>query len=112
MPVMLSAANRLRNQVLEVPGTVLLVNAGFPDRVIRFEKLPQCLVDFKATQRNDENKHITINLNMGPASEAWRDAMDVVRRTARRDRPVPDPLAVAENSKEEWSVGIEDVPVI
>lgn len=113
MPALLSAANRLRNKVLEIPGTVLIVNPGYVDKVIRFRNLPEILVEFKKNSRNNETeKHITIDLGTGPASEAWRNAMDVVRRTARRDVPIPDPIEVATDSHEDWSVVEEDVPVI
>ena len=112
MPITLSAANRLRNKVLSIPGTVLIMNPGYVDRVIRFEKLPDVLAEYKKVSRNPENAHITIDLGNGPSSEAWRDALDVVRRTARRDRPVPDPIAVAENVHEDWAIAEEDVPVI
>ncbi len=104
----LSAANKLRNQVLDIDGTVLLCTAGRVDAVLRFQVVPDCLVPF----RRDGQKHVFINLDNGPAREAWETARREVFLKARRDRPIPEPIPVAENSNEEWSLSPEDVPLV
>lgn len=107
----LSAANKLRSKVLTLPGIVVLTSAGHPDKVIRFQVMPEVLV--KLEKDKDEGRgYLCVNLDRGPDQEAWRDAMDVTRRTARRDVPIPDPLAVSEDCHSDWSVGEEDVPTI
>lgn len=109
----LSAANRLRIEVLAVPGTVLLSQAGIPDKVIRYQKVPDPIEKLKADNSIYQTRsHYTVNLDRGPDQEAWRDAQREVFLQARRDKPVPEPVSVAENSHEEWSVGNEDVPMV
>ena len=110
MPIVhqLSAANKLRNQVLSVPGTVLLAQAGRPDKIIRFETIPDYLTEFKRGGQD----YIFINMDRGPDQEAWNTAMRDAFSTARRDRPIPPPVDVSKDSHEEWSVSPDDVPVI
>ena len=110
MPIIapLSAANKLRNQVLSVPGTVLIGQAGHPDKVIRLEHVPEYLNEFK--KRGAE--HLFINMDRGPDQEAWNTAMREVFSTARRDRPVPNPIPVSQDSHAEWAVSVDDVPLI
>jgi len=110
MPIVaqISAANKLRNQVLAVPGTILIGQAGHPDKIIRFEHVPDYLNEFKKKNAS----YIFINMDKGPDQEAWSNAMRETFSTARRDRPVPNPIPVAPDSHEEWSVSLEDVPLI
>ena len=110
MPIVhpLSAANKLRNQVLSVPGTVLISQAGRPDKIIRFETVPDYLTEFKRRGQD----YIFINMDRGPDQEAWNTAMRDAFSTARRDRPIPAPVEVSKDSHEEWSVSADDVPVI
>lgn len=104
----MSAANRLRKEVLSVPGTVLLSQAGNPDQVIRFQHIPDCL---KAFKKKDDD-YIFLNLDFGPPQEAWATAQRDIYQTARRDRPIPNPVPVAIECKDEWSMGPEDVPLV
>ena len=109
---LLSADNRLRAKVCAVEGTVLLVGAGFVDRVIRFTQLPKCLEPFK-TQDNDVKVYpVVLNLDRGPGQEAWAEAKRDAQNRARRDKPIPEPLEVSADTKEGWAVDVEDVPVI
>ena len=104
----ITAAERLRRQVLDIEGTVLFCYAGYPDKVIRFQYTPECLREFKVS----DGKHIFLDMGKGPCEEAWKVAQREVFLKARRDRPIPEPMPVAENSKDEWSLAPEDVPVV
>lgn len=109
---LLSADNRLRQSVCAVEGTVLLVGAGFVDRVIRFTHTPECLKTFM-TKDNDVSVYpVVLNLDRGPGQEAWKQAMRDAESRARRDKPIPQPLEVSEKTSEGWSVGNEDIPII
>lgn len=131
----LSADNKLRARVAAVPGTVILVGAGHPDRAIRFETLPKVLKPFltpeyKTREVRKVNEYeveevteetyatgrkvfpAVINLDRGPQAEAWVQASREVFLTARRDKPTPEPLAVAEKPSEGWSLEEADVPLI
>lgn len=118
-----SAANRLRDRVGSIPGTVLFVQAGYPDKILRFQVLPESLKKLELDKVNAGKKPgefekevkswpVEVNLDWGPAQEAWKQAQREFLLTARRDRPVPEPLPVAEDSHQEWSVDEEDVPVV
>lgn len=96
MPVYVSAASRLRDEVLSVPSTMLLQQGGFVDRVIRVLPLPGR----------------KFNLDIGPDIEAWNEIQRLMFLHSRRDKPVPLPLAVSENTREEFSVRSEDVPTV
>lgn len=109
---LLSADNRLRQRVCAGEGTVLLVGAGFVDRVIRFTKLPACLKPFMTKDNDVEVYPVVINLDRGPGQEAWREALRDAESRARRDKPIPQPLEVSADPKEGWAVDNEDVPVI
>lgn len=109
---LLSADNRLRQKVCAVEGTVLLVGAGFVDRVIRFTRLPQCLKPFMTKDNDVDVYPVVLNLDRGPAQEAWREALRDAENRARRDKPIPQPLEVSEKTSEGWSVDNEDVPII
>lgn len=116
----LNAASRLRDQVLSVPNTVLLVAAGRVDRVIRFNRRPNMLSKYRFDKARESSQSLTdidtpytvLNMDKGPDAETWRNIEREVNQTSRRDRPVPDPLSVAEDCHEEWSVAPEDVPLI
>lgn len=108
----LSADSRLRSRVAAVPGTVILVGAGNVDRVIRFTKLPACLVPFKTKKEGGDIFPVVLNLDRGPAQEAWNAAQREAFLGARRDRPMPEPLPVAAKNSDGWSVDADDVPVI
>lgn len=109
---MLSADNRLRQKVCAVNGTVLLVGAGFVDRVIRFTELPKCLEPFKSVDNDERVFPVVLNLDRGPSQEAWAEALRDAQNRARRDKPIPQPLEVSADTKEGWAVDNEDVPVI
>jgi hypothetical protein len=108
----LSADNRLRQQVCAVDGTVLLVGAGFVDRVIRFTQTPDCLKPFMTKDNDVSVFPVVLNLDRGPGQEAWKEAMRDAESRARRDKPIPQPLEVSEKTSEGWSVGNEDIPII
>lgn len=114
-----SAANRLRDKVSAINGTCLLVTAGHPDKIIRFQALPGSLEKLyfdKAAAEGIKTKEVIypvmINLDRGPDQEAWNAAKREFFLMARRDRPIPEPLPVSEDSHMDWSVDAEDVPVI
>jgi hypothetical protein len=108
----LSADSRLRNKVAAVDGTVILVGAGNVDRVIRFTKLPGCLVPFKTKVEGGAVYPVLLNLDRGPDQEAWNNAQREAFLGARRDRPMPEALPVSEKNSDGWSVDAEDVPVV
>lgn len=113
----LTADNKLRARVAAIPGTVILVGAGHPDRVVRFETLPDCLKQYMSKAYSKDGAEMNVypvilNLDRGPGQEAWAQASREVFLTARRDKPTPDPLAVAEKPSEGWSLEEADVPLI
>lgn len=108
----LSADSRLRSQVAAIDGTVILVGAGNVDRVIRFTKVPSCLIPFKTKTEGDTVYPVILNLDRGPDQEAWNTAQREAFRSARRDRPMPEALPVSGKNSEGWSVSAEDVPVV
>lgn len=114
-----SAASRLRERVSSIQGTCLLVAAGHPDKIIRFQVLPKSLEKLyfdKAEAEGIKTKEavfpVMVNLDRGPDQEAWNAAKREFFLTARRDRPTPEPLPVSEDSHTDWSVDAEDVPVV
>ena len=109
----LNADVKLRNKVAAVEGTVILIGAGHVDRVIRFTKLPECLEAFKTKVIDGTvTWPVLLNLDRGPDQEAWAQAKRETFVTARRDRPVAEPLPVSAKNSEGWSVDAEDVPVV
>lgn len=108
----LSSDSRLRNKVAAVPGTVILMGAGHVDRVIRFTTIPTCLENFKTKIEGGTVFPVLLNLDRGPDQEAWNQARREAFLSARRDKPMPDPLPVSEKTSEGWAVDNEDVPVI
>jgi len=111
----LSAASRLREQTLAIPGTVLLTSAGRPDQVIRFSRLPEIIKSYRDTKLKEGKDlpiHTILNLDNGPDSECWRNTLREANAMARRDKPMPVPAPVAPSCKDEWALGPEDVPVI
>lgn len=109
---LLSADNRLRQKVCAVEGTVLLVGAGFVDRVIRFTQTPPSLKPFMTKDNDIDVYPVVLNLDRGPSQEAWKEAMRDAESRARRDKPIPQPLEVSAATSEGWSVDNEDVPII
>lgn len=117
MPVTLTAAARLREKCLEVKDTILLVDPGFPDKVIRVTPLPQVAVDHRAQLGNENDPrrkaaHVVLNLSNGPEQEVWRAIERDIFLRAPRDKATPIPLQVAPNCREEWNLLPEDVPVV
>ncbi len=118
----LNAASRLRNDVLKVPHTVLLISPGHPDKVVRFNRAPEALTAYRLqkvreinpelTEADYKTSHTEFDLGNGPQSEAWNAICDEVKRQARRDIPTPMPEDVAPDSKTDWNMGPEDVPVV
>lgn len=118
----LNAASRLRNEVLNVPNTVLLISPGHPDKIVRFNRAPDSLKSYrlqKVLERNPKGKesdyitsHTEFDLGNGPQSEAWASICDEVKRQARRDIPTPQPEEVSPDSKTDWMLGPGDVPVV
>lgn len=112
-----TAASRLRDNVLKVPGTVLLISAGHPDKVVRFNRLPEIVQKYREQKEAERGEkfptvHTALNLDIGPDSECWRNAMREAGSMARRDKPMPSPIEVAQDCKSEWAIDNEDVPVI
>lgn len=118
----LNAASRLRNDVLRVPHTVLLISPGHPDKVVRFNRAPEALTAYRLqkvreinsnfTESDYKTTHTEFDLGNGPQSEAWASICDEVKRQARRDVPTPLPEEVSPDSKTDWMLGTEDVPVV
>lgn len=109
---LLSADNRLRQRVCAVEGTVLLIGAGFVDRVIRFTETPACLKPFMTKDNDVDVYPVVLNLDRGPGQEAWKEALRDAQSRARRDKRIPDPLEVSADTREGWSAEVGDVPVI
>lgn len=109
---LLSADNRLRQRVCAVEGTVLLIGAGFVDRVIRFTQTPDCLKPFMTKDNDVDVYPVVLNLDRGPGQEAWKEALRDAESRARRDKPIPQPLEVSAATSEGWAVDNEDVPII
>ncbi len=109
---LLSADNRLRQKVCAVEGTVLLIGAGFVDRVIRFTQTPSCLKPFMTKDNDVAVFPVVLNLDRGPGQEAWKEALRDAESRARRDKPIPQPLEVSAKTSEGWAVDNEDVPII
>lgn len=118
----LNAASRLRNEVLKVPHTVLLISPGHPDKVVRFNRAPEALKAYrlmkvkeispKLQESDYVTAHTEFDLGNGPQSEAWGSICDEVKRQARRDIPTPQPEEVSPDSKTDWMMGPEEVPVV
>ena len=108
----LSADNRLRQKVASIDGTIVLVGAGNVDRVIRFTRLPDCLIPFKTKSGDDRVFPVILNLDRGPDQEAWTNAKREAFLGARRDRPMPEALPVSEDNTKGWSADVDDVPVV
>ena len=108
----LNAAGRLREKVVSIPGTVILSRAGYPDEAIRFLEAPACLMPFKTKIDGITRWPIKINLDRGPQQEAWAQAKRESFLRARRDTPMPEPLRVAAESKDEWMLDAADIPVV
>lgn len=118
----LNAASRLRNDVLKVPHTVLLISPGHPDKVVRFNRAPDALTAYrlqkvreinpKYTEKDYKTVHTEFDLGNGPQAEAWNAICDEVKRQSRRDIPTPQPEEVSPDSKTDWNIGPEEVPVV
>lgn len=118
----LNAASRLRNEVLKVPHTVLLISPGHPDKVVRFNRAPEALKAYRLqkvreinprfTEAEYKTVHTEFDLGNGPQAEAWNAICDEVKRQARRDIPTPQPEEVSPDSQTDWMMGPEDVPVV
>lgn len=109
---LLSADNRLRQRVCAQDGMVLLIGAGFVDKIIRFTQIPSCLKPFMSKDGEESVYPVVLNLDRGPGQEAWKEALRDAQSRARRDKPIPAPLEVSADPKEGWAVDVEDVPVI
>lgn len=119
MPATLSAANKLRNKVLSDPNTVLLVQAGGVDKVLKVVPLPKHIVDewgpnSEARRRSNPEgqKAVVLNLDNGPQNEAWQAIEREIFLRARRDRETPKPREVAPDSRSEWELDETDVPTV
>ncbi len=108
----LSAASRLREKVVAIPGTVILSGAGHPDEAIRFTETPACLLPFKTKIDGGTSWPVKLNLDRGPQQEAWAQAKRESFLRARRDKPMPEPLRVAAECKDEWALDADDIPVV
>lgn len=118
----LNAASRLRNEVLKVPHTVLLISPGHPDNVVRFNRPPEALTAYRLlkvreinpnfTEKDFKTVHTEFDLGNGPQAQAWADICDEVKRQARRDVPTPMPEPCAPDSQTDWSMGPEEVPLV
>ena len=108
----LSAASRLREKVVAISGTVILSGAGHPDEAIRFADIPACLLPFKTKIEGGTTWPVKLNLDRGPHQEAWAQAKRESFLRARRDTPMPEPLRVANECKDEWSLEAADIPVV
>ncbi len=132
-----TAASRLRAEVLQMEGLILIVNSGRPDKVIQVNPLPDYLSALREEQRSDkrpkkfvrddkgreffetmpanhetEQKHVELNLMRMPHQEAFKLLEREIHLRCPRDRALPAPLSVAESLKDEWSVMPEDVPSV
>ena len=115
MSAALNAANKLRLRVLKVPGTVLLVEYGAPDRVIRIENLKEIVPDVEKRIEDDKRPDrpcLYINLDSGPGQELWSRIKGTLQARARRDKLIPEPLAVSNSTREEWMLDEDDVPYV
>lgn len=114
MSTRISAANRMREQVLKDRDVVLISRAGFVDEVIKIASIPDH-VRKMADQEPKPNKPavaLELNLDNQPHIEAWMELERFIQSYAERDRPISKPLPVSGSPKEEWNLAPEDVPVI
>lgn len=92
----LSAGSRLREEILKSPNVFLLTRAGSVDRVIRVVPL--------------EGK--VLNLDNGPEGEEWATVERQIFLRSRSDRALPQPVPVAQSSRDEWSISLVEIPTI
>lgn len=114
MSATLSAASKLRDQVLSMDGTILLVSPGHPDKVIRVLPLPEFALEYKRarSEGRDLSKHLKLDLGNGPDSEIWREIERQIFLSPERGRVMPVPLSVSKDSNSEWGVSPEEVPTV